>query len=318
MITSQKNILMSESVKKQVQSANIYRLTNGAWEDIYGDDPASPDLFHIRWKRLFNAHGDLLEEIEFDEDGTELQKTINEYDSANRLIKSSLFDSGNFAESTIFEYNDKGQLVKESRSFEEGYPVHVFYSYNGNAMLIEKRTEDDDKELERIETFEYHPEWTDQIVVHRVYDEENTLTQETLTQWELRDEVVKAKELISEDFIAGHFKRTEFFDPRKRQDSVGFVSYDRKGKVLEVFKIKFDEHGNEIEEKSESVVAGDNFTVTYEHDESGRVTRQIQIQGDKIISDHQRLYNDNGDAHVHAFRSPTRGIFVERFEYVYF
>ncbi len=309
---------MSESNKKQAQSSIIYRLTNGSWDDVYGDEPASNELFHMRWKRTYNANGDLLEEIEFDEDGEEIQKTINEYDGNNRLTKSTLFDSGNFAESTTFEYNDSGKLVKESRSFEEGYPVHVLYSYNDQGMIIEKRTEDDDKELERRETFEYHPEWSDQIIVHRVYDEENTLTQETRTQWELRDDIVKAKELIAEDFIGGHFKRTEFFDPRKRQDNVGFVSYDRKGKVLEVFKIKFDEHGNEIEEKSESVVAGDNFTVTYEHDESGRVTRQIQMQGDKIISDHQRAYNENGDALVHAFRSPTRGIFVERYEYVYF
>jgi hypothetical protein len=80
----------------------------------------------------------------------------------------------------------------------------------------------------------------------------------------------------------------------------------------------YDEKGREAEERSESVLPSENFEVFYTYDDEDRIIHQEHRQGDRILSKHNRRFNEKNLPSFHGFRSPNRGMHVDFFEYTYF
>ncbi|GAB4145775.1 MAG: hypothetical protein Fur0041_20300 [Bacteroidia bacterium] len=312
------NSIMTQSSenKPAINVQRVYRLPNGEWSDV--SENADRSLYYLAYERKYTPGGHLLEETEWDENGEVVQKTVNHYDEKEYLVLHEHFEGEYLAEKMSYAYNDKGIMIRETRDFEEGYPVHTIYEYNDDGTLREKRTDDDEGELERRETFVWHPEWKDKLIRHEVYDEEDKLTLEEENEWELRDGEVKAKQLIVRDHSLGTYRKTVFFNPKEREDHIAYVTYNEKDKVIEIFRVFHDEKMRETEERSESVNASDNYVMLYSYDDNDRVTEQEHRQDDKIISKHIRSYNEEGYPLYHAFKSINRGIFVDYFEYEYY
>jgi hypothetical protein len=310
-----------ESAKKertQPKTQKVFRLYNGEWDEVEGNDSPDVSAYKLTYDREFTRDGELVFEIEFDPAGEEVQKQVNTYNEQGRILRHELYNEGVLAETIDFTYDDQGRVATEYREFEEGYPLKTIYSYDDQNRVVEKRIEDTDEELERRETFEYHPEWKDKVTRKVIFDEEDEMTQEEVMDYEERNGEVKTKSILSIDHSMEITRKTVFFDAKSREDNIAYVVYNEKDKALELFRIVHDEQGREIEERSESVNPSENYEVYYTYDESDRVIHQEHRQGDRILSKHDRRFNDHDLPSFHAFRSHSRGMYVDYFEYTYF
>lgn len=298
-------------VKKQV----VYRLSNGEFDDFAEAETIDREEFYKIFHREMDKDSQLIFEVEYDEDGTEIHKTINTLDDKGKVICHEIFNEGISAEKITYERDEKGNVVKETREFDEGFPLTTFFKYNEDGKVIELRVDDSDGELQKRETFVYHPVWKDKVVLHEVYDEEEKITLKEENEWEERDGEVKARKFTVNDYSLQRYRRTEFFDPRKREDNIAMATFNDKEKVIEYVKIIFDEKDRELEEHSISVNDSDNFIVYYTYDEFDRVILQEQHQRDKIISKINRRFGENGLAELIGIRSFSRGMYVDLFEY---
>lgn len=301
-------------VKKQI----VYRLFNGEWDDFAETEIVNKDDFYQVFYRELQKDGELITETEFDEKGNEVQKTVNTFDDKGRIVQHELFNDGMLAEKSILEYDDKGNVTKETREFDEGFPMMTFFTYDNENRVTEKRVDDSDGELQKRETFEYHPVWKDKIVKHEVYDEEGQISLREENEWEERNDEVKAKKFVVNDFSLGKYRRTEFFDPKTREDHIAMATFNDKEKVVEYVKVILDEKDRELEEHSVSVNDSDNFIVYYTYDDLDRVVKQEQHQEDKIISQINRRFGEHGLAELIAVRSFSRGMYVDAFEYEFY
>lgn len=301
----------TKSIKTQV----VYRLLDGVWEDFENALLIDKLAFYKIFYRQLNSNGELLLEIEFDKDGSELTKTTNTYNDAGSVSLSSIYNEGMFIEKTEYTYDDKNRLIKESKEFDEGYPLSSTYLYDEENRVIEKRIEDSDGELQKRETFLYATNWKDKVVKHVIYDEENKVSVVEENEWEERKGQVKAKKFIVTDVFLDNYRRTEFFDPRTREDHIAMATFDGKEKVLEYVKTLFDEKDRELVEESVSLNDSDNFKVFYSYDELDRVILQEQKQADILMSKINRRFGEHGLADLIAVHSYSRGNYVDVFEY---
>ena len=297
---------------------NVYRLPNGEWEDFAELAEIDKSKFYKVFHREMRAGGELVEEVEYDQDGNEVQRTKNIFGDKGKITLHELYNEGVLAEKLNYEYDEKDRVAKEIRQFEEGFPLTTIYTYDDQDRIIEKRIDDDEGELQKREVFEYHPEWKDKIVRHQTYDEEGKLSIDEKIQWEERNGLVKTKQFISEDHTFKTKRRTEFFDPKTREDQIAYAVFNDKDKVVEYVKIIYDEQGREAEEHSFSVNDSDTFKIYYTYDEKDRIIGTEQHQQDKIISKINRRYGSRGHAELIAIRSFNRGMYVDYFEYEFF
>jgi hypothetical protein len=294
-----------------------YRFPNGEWADVEDKETIDKSLFFKMIERELTKDGELISESEYDEDGTELARTVNVYNEDGKIVSHELYNEGMLAEKVGYKYDEQGRVSEETREFEEGFPLTTFFTYDSENRVIEKRVDDSEGELQKKETFAYHPTWKDKVIRHVTSDEEGNLSMEEETEWEERNGEIKPKRLLIIDHSFGTKRRTEFFDPRTREDHIAYATYNEREKVIEYVKVLYDEEGREIEEHSVSVNESDNFKVYYEYDEYDRVVAQEQHQADKIISKINRRFNAAGLAELVAVRSFGRGMYVDLVEYEY-
>lgn len=311
---------MEAQKKERVQprTQKVYRFYNGTWDDV--EEIESPDTtpYKLTYDRVFTKDGELVAEVEYDPAGNEVQKQINTYNEKEKIVRHELYNEGQLAETIDFTYDENGRLQSEYREFEEGYPLRTLYTYDDEGRVIEKRTEDSDGELEKRETFEYHAEWKDKIVKHDSYDEEDELTQEENIVYEQIEGEVRVKEQTVIDHTINTTRRTVYYDAKTREDNIAYVTYNENNKAVELFKIIYDDKKRETEERSESIIASENFEVYYTYDDDDRVIHQEHRQGDRILSKHNRRFNEKSLPLFHGFRSAARGMHVDFFEYSYF
>ena len=305
-------------VRVQPKTQKVYRDYNGNWDDIEEVDMPDTSSYVLTYDREFTGAGELVFEVEYDQHDEEVQKQVNTYNDQGKITRHELHNEGQLVETIVFDYDANGNLFSEYREFEEGYPLKTIYTYDGENRMVEKRVEDSDGELEKRETFAYHAEWKDKVVKHESFDEEDELTLEEITENEIRNVEVKTKEQTIKDHTINIERRTVFYDPKEREDHISYATYNEKGKVVELFKIVFDEKGREIEEHSESIVGSENFQVYYTYDDEDRVIHQEHRQADRILSKHNRKFNEKSLPSFHSFRSHNRGMHIDFFEYTYF
>jgi YD repeat-containing protein len=320
-VASQEEVKREKKVKpelKQFKKQIVYRLPNGEWDDFEKSDTIDKTDFYKVFERELTKDGELVEEKEFDRDGSEIQKTVNTFNDNGKIIHHELFNEGELVEKMHFDYDEKNRLIKETREFDEGFPLTTTFKYDDEDRMIEKRIDDSDGELQKRETFSYHSTWKDKVVKHEIFDEEDKISIEEENEWEERDGEIKQKKIIAKDHSLDSYRRTELFDPKIREDKIAYAVYNEKEKVVEYVKVIFDDEGRELEEHSISVNDSDNFKVYYTYDDLDRVIKQEQHQLDKIISKINRRFGESGYAELIAVRSFSRGMYVDYFEYEFY
>lgn len=308
--------------KAPVQTHRIFRAPAMEFDPELDLTSLDRSEFYLFSERTFTPAGELLTEKEYDDDGNTLQEVRNTYNEAGKLIHHELFSDGFQAENITYTYNEHGNVVNERQTFEEGFPIVRRLVYDEQQRIIELITEDDDGELSEREVYTYSTDYPEKIVKLVKMDEDNIPVHEEETTWEERTDkdgntAPYPKQVIVRDLKYKNERRTDYFDARNREDQIASVSYNAAGKTIEIIYITFDENGNELEERTESVNAADNVEISYSYDEHDRVIEQLQRQKDKILLKVQRRFNDKNHVDQLSYRSASRGIYLDIAEFDY-
>jgi len=121
---------------KPIKVQVVYRLPNGEWDDFVEGEPIDKTSFYKIFERQMMKDGELIAETEFDEDGNEVQKTLNTFNEQGKITYHELFNEGTIAEKMHFEYDEKNRLVKEVREFDEGFPLTTIFTYDDQDRVI--------------------------------------------------------------------------------------------------------------------------------------------------------------------------------------
>lgn len=128
---------------------------------------------------VFNEHGDVIENIEYDDKHNEIVKHVAEYDNDGNVLEEQKFIDGELTEITAYEYDLDGNLVlKKQQNVEDGFEIVNEYRYDdrgnriynatfrdGNLIFENKCTYDDEGYLRTQELFEIDP-WSRKVERH--------------------------------------------------------------------------------------------------------------------------------------------------------
>jgi YD repeat-containing protein len=92
----------------------------------------------------YNEKGQLIKDVEYDEDGQEMYVTVNEYDENGRLINRVRDEvQQKDRRSAAFEYDERGNKIKDLiYNYEETLIAKIYYRYDEENRLIEEEEED--------------------------------------------------------------------------------------------------------------------------------------------------------------------------------
>jgi len=194
------------------------------------------EVFGQEVKRIFryDALGNKVEEIVYDKPDNLAFKVLSEYDQANRLVKEiSRVPNGETKVLALNRYNEKGYLVERidvhSRSVYE-------YDEQGNKVKGFVYNPDDDS-LRHTAVYQYNRTKTGSRIDESVYEPDETLSAQWLYEYDKRGYKIKqgTKDFrLSEPVARG--------DEAKENPEGGVYwtfwtyKYDRRGKLIEQMK----------------------------------------------------------------------------------
>ena len=92
----------------------------------------------------YNDKGQLVKDVEFDEDGNEMYVTTMQYDESGRVIARTRDEVQQHDRRTVnFEYDEQGRKIKDLiYNYEETLIAKIYYRYDEVNRLIEEEEED--------------------------------------------------------------------------------------------------------------------------------------------------------------------------------
>lgn len=279
--------------------------------------------FYLISETVYNPEGLSIAEKEFDEEGNVLQEVRNEYNSEGKLIHHELFSDGEQAENITYTYNEKGKVIEERQNFEQGFPIIRKFVYDEQDRLVELIVEDDEGELSEREVYTYSADFPDKMIKLQKFNEDNKLVHEEESVYEAEtDEAGKVsarlKQVTARDLVYDTLRRTDYYDARTREDQIAQVTSNRAGKTTEIVYIVYNEAGQVIEERIESVNASENIEYYYVRDEYERILEEVRRQKDKILLKIHRRFNAENHVDLFSLRSAVSGAYLQFTEIEYY
>lgn len=166
-----------------------------------------------------DEQGNITLEIDFDDNGQQLLKSTNTYDTDNRLITSTQFDEEEqFIEKKQFEYDENGKLILTITDFPDGSISKESQKIEGQSRLI--ITEDEDGDFEG--SVEY-----------------------------LMDENGLTKELIRTNFM-NKVDSILVYEYDNKQQVTKVLEQDPKKRFIKAYVFYYDELGNRTIEEEQN------------------------------------------------------------------
>lgn len=157
--------------------SELFIYENGALvrEDIYNGN----EFIHTEKKYTYDEKSNLIQSIEYDEDGNEKVIITHEYNENNfviKRVKDEIIEKDKRV--YVYEYDENGNKAKDLiYDFSDILISKTYYNYNENKQLLEKEEEDLDRYLKTVNTFT-----EDQLVKSEILDKEGNLV--TWTEFE--------------------------------------------------------------------------------------------------------------------------------------
>ncbi len=166
--------------------------------------------------RKYDARGNVLEEVIYDENKKVRQKRVHTYDAENQLISTTKWEENeSFVVKMVFEYDEQKRISRETHYDKRGNQLtEITSEYTAQGQLVSqkeenkyviKRSYDDAGRLIKNETLTLPKEMTESLKIYQ-YDEDNLLIEKTFfemgQQYEIEPNVVGR--------TASTFTRTRF------------------------------------------------------------------------------------------------------------
>lgn len=276
-----------KSSKPDYRSLRITRHHSTTLEDLSEENG---QLFRVV---EYSPGGELLSDVEYDEDGNEVEKYLYIRDEKDKLIERKHLSFGDELDRQTYEYDEKGQLIKEVRHYLEGEAGYTAYAYNENGKLIEKKIIESDDEPVIRETTEYHDKWTDEVIGHCEYIDADKRVEVRHILQETDGKPDVAETIYTHVDLRGP-RKIVFHNARTNDDNLYAVTYDELDRVVEIHRVYYDEKGRK---EKEAVKNGETSTITetnFEYDENDRVSREERVVNGQLSSRAEARYDEKG------------------------
>lgn len=246
----------------------------------YALSPYSPDEKFLIKEEYWDENGNILKEIEYNEEGLLITKNIFGYNEANLLInEKNYIDNEELSQERIIDRNDAGLIIKERINFMDGsHTIRNFSRPEANLIKIENiDSEEGLEKIEIIKTDDSH-----RVLLKEVFDENNEL--------ELREEnQFEGDNLISRTLNS----QTDGTSIEKfSYENNLFTKYDifnDKNELIGGYSLSYDNENRVIERKYYS-----GTRIVYEYTENKEIEKHIAPNG---IIEFQSIteFDENGN-----------------------
>lgn len=232
--------------------------------------------FIYDYQKKYDIEGYMIENKEFNSDGSLKSKIIYKYDDMGKLIEGNENNSdGSFLKCYINIYNDKGVIIETN-----------YYNTIGN--IETKYTYKYDKRGNKIETNEYNSDGNIETKYIYKYDDKGNKVEENKYN---SDGILKTKYIFKYDNKGYLLEKNTFYsegletitkydyqfdDIRNKIISKNYLYENYSYKVVDIF----DKSGNEVETifYDEYEVITSHYTYEYEFDEQKNWIKKIEFK----------------------------------------
>ncbi len=245
-------------------------------------------LGYLYNEKTYDESGRLTREISYDASGEVQEHLTYRYDDQGRRVEMRSFygdDQDSLIEGISYTYDDSDQPVSAVKQYADGSEDQILYKYNDAKKLVEKRVLNDEGEQEELEQWRYEKGlevWYERrdfeepvFREEQEYDNQGRLS--VVTLWEAETERTVFHKLFYND--EGLRNRIE--------------KYDDQGKLVSVIEIPAFAKGEPLEMTEN--VGGRVSTNKYDYDESGNLTRHIELNpAGEVVTEVVKTYDESG------------------------
>lgn len=238
---------------------------------------------------FYDENGNITIQMNSDEEGNLVEKSVFQYDAHNRIIRHELHMlMDDVHEILVYERDDKGRVLSETKMYGDDMGEQTLYTYGEHESPVSIQRFDSDGEPESFEELTYNA--SGYPVEHLKFGPDKNLAEKTIISYNEKNKPVERLltnskgDLIKTTLIVydekGQLTRVTEKNEAGKVISDILSFYDERGNVIErkvkdfhsrTIRFKFDEHDNCIEE--EMLDENGNMTMKsiYEFDENNLV-----------------------------------------------
>ena len=248
----------------------------------------------------YDENGNVVENIEFEEDGSIHSKIITKYDNEGRQLEEIIWLDGEPAsEHKKYFRKPDGSLDRIEISYEDGSTAIQYMKKDEANHIEEWIEEDEDGELETRELVKYDEKGN--ILSREVYDYRNKLKEAFEFEYSDNGSLVERRQLdnkrklvIVTEYEYDDDKNLVFRANRNRKGVLSDfvkIEYDQKGQVVKQnisgkysFVFEYDAEGRTVLE--ERYLAGQQleYQSRFKYDEDGRMTKEVNLEFTKSFN----------------------------------
>ncbi len=250
-------------------------------------DDQLEEVEYMLAKTVYNEHGKVVAEIQYDMDGNVLQENSYKYNEHGFLLEETLKDhDGLIAEHKSWEPDEQNRIAKEFRHYLDGSFDTIHYTYNDKGHLIKKETIDPDGDTESIEEMEYNTDgW---MVYYSLKDYDGDLLSEKKIKYDNKGNPVEILEYDgSED--ASTRKEADYYPSGNKKET---LLYNDQDQLIEKIVLKENASGQLIQVLEESLTKKN--TTNFAYDDKGNIILQEEFdRNGELVSKVKRGFNDD-------------------------
>lgn len=216
---------------------------------------------------FYDEKGNITEQVNSDEEGNLIEKSIFLYDASNRIIKHELHMLvDDVHEILVYERDDKGRVLSETKMYGDDPGEQTLYSYAEHESPVSIQRFDADGEHESFEELTYND--AGYPVEHLKFGPDKLLVEKTTISYNSNNKPVEKLLMDSngnllKTTLIVYDEKGQLTRVTEKNDAGKVISdiislYDERGNVIErkvkdfhsrTIRFKFDEHDNCIEEE---------------------------------------------------------------------
>lgn len=247
---------------------------------------------HETW--AYDADGNKIEYISYDEDGNISSKTVRKYDAFGNETEFANYNSdGECIKKRIQDYDERGNLIREIWYDSNGrYDRKWEYDYDerGNKIKGTKTSYNEETELkasQTIEEYEYDENENMTKYAHIVYDEEKGTDSHT------RERKYDADGRETDFYLYINEKTVSYHSQTEYDENgwmINYTEYDKNGALTGRKETEYDTDGNMIKESHYDADGSLIRCYENEYDDFGSITRQAMYENGILKTEKQIGY----------------------------
>lgn len=253
---------------------------------------------------LYDEKGNIVENIEYDEDGSIQNKIVAKFDNENRQLEEMIWNDGEIvSEHKKIIRKEDGSIDRTEIHYQDGSTAIQFTRKDSDHNTEEFIEEDEDGELESREFIKY--DGSGNIILREVYDYQNKLVEAFEYTYgengdlETRRQLDKRRKLV----LINEYEYDE------NKNLIYRATSNRKGVLSDFLKMDYDENGNVIKQN----ISG-KYSFVFEYDHEGRTVLEERYLADDQLEYQSRFeYDQDG-----RMTKEVNLEFTKEYKYEYF